>query len=207
MSSSITLSTPQRLSFEFPVSAQKVTNDTAAYNNEIVEKTSTTTAISELRSSNRVSTINPEEITALFNKIKAVASTNLEDKNYQDKELSSYDYLNSTIEEIMDYPIEVKIERDEVNIAILYGSLGINFLDVKRLEVRMELLDRSKEEVTGMANSGGIRKDEEAHLKKTIAGHMDSLQQQKEALLSRSTIKENEVLLFEQLTRDTLLAK
>ena len=207
MSAAITLTTSQSVLSQLSALSQKPSNQsvegTLSYTSAIENKSSTSNSIDELRRSTKITSINPEEVRNLFNQIKAKANTELETNNITNKKLEPFDYLSNNIDEIMDHPIEVKIERDEIEIAILYNSLGINYLDVKRIEVRMELLEIAREEVSENAKNGSITKEQEQSLNKIIKGHMESLLEQKQNLLERKHITENEDLLLEQLKRSS----
>ncbi|WP_077338172.1 hypothetical protein [Pseudocolwellia agarivorans] len=207
MSAAITLTTSQSVLSQLSALSQKPSNQsvegTSSYTSAIENKSSTSNSIDELRRSTKITSINPEEVRSLFNQIKAKSNTELETNNITNKKLEPFDYLSNNIDEIMDHPIEVKIERDEIEIAILYNSLGINYLDVKRIEVRMELLEIAREEVSENAKNGSITKEQEQSLNKIIKGHMESLLEQKQNLLERKHITENEDLLLEQLKRSS----
>lgn len=204
MTSSITLTTAQNLQLQFLTSQQKGVEETHSYKNEVENKPSNTSSTDEFRYSRRASNVNPEKVQALYDEIKAESNSELEAFNLENKALKPFDYISSNIEKIMNYPIEVKIERDEINIAILYNSLGISFLDVKRIEVKMELLELAKEEVAQAEKAGQISKDEANTLKKMIEENMNSLSEEKQSLLERKHIKENEDLLLEQLKRSSV---
>ncbi|XPF94085.1 hypothetical protein ACM9HF_19045 [Colwellia sp. RE-S-Sl-9] len=207
MSAAITLTTSQNVLSQLSALSQKSSSqgveETSSYTSALENESSTSNSIDELRRSSKVTSINPEEVRRLYNQIKEETNTELETFNTTDKALEPFDYLSNNIDGIMDFPIEVKIERDEIEMAILYNSLGINYLDVKRIEVRVELLEIAKEEVRENANNGNITKDQEQSLNKTIKGHMESLLEQKQNILERKHITENEDLLFEQLKRSS----
>ncbi|WP_076418236.1 hypothetical protein [Colwellia sp. UCD-KL20] len=207
MSAAITLTTSQNVLSQLSALSQKSSSQSvegaSSYTSAVENRSSTSNSIDELRRSTKITSINPEEVRNLFNQIKAKANTELETNNITNKKLEPFDYLSNNIDEIMDHPIEVKIERDEIEIAILYNSLGINYLDVKRIEVRMELLEIAREEVSENAKNGSITKDQEQSLNKIIKGHMESLLEQKQNLLERKHITENEDLLLEQLKRSS----
>tara|TARA_R110000850_G_scaffold150425_4_gene272999 strand:+ start:244 stop:567 length:324 start_codon:yes stop_codon:yes gene_type:complete len=99
----------------------------------------------------------------------------------------------------MAVPIEVKIDRDEVNTAILYNRLGISFLDVKRVEVRMEILNLAQTEVDNDADKGLIRKDQQLALTKKIDENLEKLTAQRQSLLDRSNGEESEDVFLVQL--------
>lgn len=52
-----------------------------------------------------------------------------------------------TMREIMEMPIEVSVEPHEVNEALLFNNLGIDFLAYKELKVRIEMLDLTEQEI------------------------------------------------------------
>lgn len=207
MSAAITLTTSQNVLSQLSALSKKSSNqdveETSSYSRNIENKSSTSNSIDELRYSTKISSINKEEVRILFNEIKAKANSELEAYNITNKKLEPFDYLSNNIDEIMEYPIEVKIERDEIEMAILYNSLGINYLDVKRIEVRMELLEIAKEEVSQSAKTGDITKNQQQSLNKVIKGNMESLLEQKQNILERKNITENEDLLLEQLKRSS----
>lgn len=207
MSAAITLTTSQNVLSQLSALSQKPSNqdveETSSYSNTIENKPSTSNSIDELRYSTKITSINPEEVRLLYNQIKAKANYELEAYNITNKKLEPFDYLSNNIDEIIDYPIDVKIERDEIEMAILYNSLGINYLDVKRIEVRMELLEIAKEEVSQSAKTGDITKNQQQSLNKVIKGNMESLLEQKQNILERKNITENEDLLLEQVKRSS----
>jgi len=146
-----------------------------------------------------ISNIKKADIETLFKQVKQVAKEELEALNIENKELKQADYYNKTIDTIMDIPIEVKIDRDEVNTAILYNRMGISFLDIKRLEVRMELLSLAKSEIEESAKKGGIRKDEAQKLTAKVENNMQKMIEQKQNLLNGNKLTVNEQLLFGKL--------
>lgn len=193
MTSSITLTTAQNLQLQFLTSQQKGVEETHSYKNEVENKPSNTSSTDEFRYSRRASNVNPEKVQALYDEIKAESNSELEAFNLENKALKPFDYISSNIEKIMNYPIEVKIERDEINIAILYNSLGISFLDVKRIEVKMELLELAKEEVAQAEKAGQISKDEANTLKKMIEENMNSLSEENKAFLKESILRKMKI--------------
>ena len=99
----------------------------------------------------------------------------------------------------MAVPIEVKIDHDEVNTAILYNRLGISFLDIKRVEVRMEILNLAQTEVDNDADKGLIRKDQQLALTKKIDENLEKLTAQRQSLLDRNNGDESEDVFLVQL--------
>lgn len=170
-----------------------------AFTLQSTEKTASSNAINQSRFSNRISNIDPLEMKALYNQLKTDTDAQLDAFNTTNKDLQPFDYIKNNIDRIADYPIEVKIEPDEINTAILYNSLGINFLDVKRIEMRMDLFELAKGDVKKNETMGLIRKDQANALNKQIQGHMESLLDQKQALLDRKSITDSEKALFKQL--------
>lgn len=156
-------------------------------------------AIENIRGGDRISNIKPEDIEALYAEIKAGSITAIEASNIKNEKLEPFDYLQHNIKEIGDYPIEVSIEPDEVNTAILFNSLGINFLDVKRMEVRMELYEKAKEDVKNSSENNDIRKDQELALMEDIDNRIADLKERKQDLMERKKITESEDELFNQL--------
>ncbi len=170
-----------------------------AFTLQSTEKTASSNAINQSRFSNRISNIDPLEMKALYNQLKTDTDAQLDAFNTTNKDLQPFDYIKNNIDRIADYPIEVKIEPDEINTAILYNSLSINFLDVKRIEMRMDLFELAKGDVKKNETMGLIRKDQANALNKQIQGHMESLLDQKQALLDRKSITDSEKALFKQL--------
>ena len=207
MTSSISLNLNQKMQWQ---NAQLTPNNvinTFAFALESIDKTPSASAnandnanaINELRFGNRISNIDPIEIKALYSQIKTASDAQLDVFKAPNKVLQPFDYLQNNIDTIADYPIEVNIEPDEINTAILYNSLGINFLDVKRIEMRMDLFELAKGDVKNNEKAGLIRKDQADALNEQIQGHMDLLLDQKQALLERKSITDSEEALFKQL--------
>lgn len=167
-----------------------------AIDNVAAPKPSAMTDIKHLR---YISNIKPEEVAAHYESIKTAASKELDETNFGNKLLAPNDYHNATIDKIMAVPIEVKIDRDEVNTAILYNRLGISFLDVKRVEVRMEILNLAQTEVDNGADKGLIRKDQQLALTKKIDENLEKLTAQRQSLLDRNNGDESEEVFLVQL--------
>ena len=49
--------------------------------------------------------------------------------------------------DIMEEPIEVKILPSEINEALLFNNLGINYLEYKELKVRLEMLALAEQDI------------------------------------------------------------
>jgi len=156
--------------------------------------------VAQIESSSRISTINDADVAAIYKTIKQEVKEELEVQNIEGKELAPFDYLNGNIDEIMNFPIEVKIEPDEVNQAIIYNSLGISYLDVKEVEVRMELLAKAKDDVNQQKKQGLIREDQAQNLLDKIERFQTQLEDKKQSLLDGNSKNNNEKLFIEQLT-------
>jgi len=199
VTSSISLNTSQRIQWQQAQSTHNNIIESSSFAAEIKEDSPSSNAINNSRVSHRISNIDPQAIKMLYSQIKTEADAQLNDSNYDNKELKAFDYLQNNIDAIVDYPIEVEIQPDEINAAILYNSLGINYLDVKRIEMRMDLLEEAKGDVSENVKSGAITKKEGAALSEQIQDHQDSLFDQKQALIERKSITESEEALFKQL--------
>ena len=152
----------------------------------------------EMRYSSRISNINQAEVEEIYERLKEEVRTELEESNFENKKLTLFDYLNANIDGIMDFPIEVKIERDEINQAIIYNRLGINFLEVKEIEVRMELLNLAEAEVKEQEGKGHISGNEAQVLFDQIESSRTELMNKKQKLLEGN--KEHDKDFFERLT-------
>ncbi|NRA61408.1 MAG: hypothetical protein HRU25_10965 [Psychrobium sp.] len=199
MTSLISLNGSQKAQWQHAQFTQNNIIVSPAFTLQSTEKTASSNAINQSCFSNRISNIDPLEMKALYNQLKTDSDAQLDAFNTTNKYLQPFDYIENNINRIADYPIEVKIEPDEINTAILYNSLGINFLDVKRIEMRMDLFELAKGDVKKKETMGLIRKDQANALNKQIQGHMESLLDQKQALLDRKSITDSEEALFKQL--------
>ena len=168
-------------------------------NNAAIDLAPNTTSIEELKSSHYISNIKPEEIKVHYEAIKQLARKELDDTNFENKSLTPNNYHDATIDKIMTVPIEVKIDRDEINTAILYNRLGISFLDVKRIETRMEILNLAQKEIDDDADKGLIRKDQQQTLTKKVEEKLTKLVDEKQSILDRSAGNETEEFFLEQV--------
>jgi len=75
----------------------------------------------------------------------------------------------------------------------------ISFLDVKRVEVRMEILNLAQTEVDNDADKGLIRKDQQLALTKKIDENLEKLTAQRQSLLDRNNGDESEDVFLVQL--------
>lgn len=86
-----------------------------------------------------------EQAKALYNTAKDKASQRV-DETLSDRERSIETYKETMIE-IMEMPIEVEILPSEINEALIFNNLGINYLDYKELKVRIEMLSLTEQDI------------------------------------------------------------
>jgi hypothetical protein len=155
------------------------------------------TLIKDLHFSSRISNINESEVKDIYQQIRIATKDELDNANHKDQNLTSFDYLNGAVDKIMNYPVDVKIEWSEVNTAILYNRMGINFLDIKRIEVRMELLALASEEIERDKNT--ISRDKSQELVEKIDSNLNELANRKQSILDDSEAKKKGQKLLEEL--------
>ncbi|MCF2859768.1 hypothetical protein L1286_20000 [Pseudoalteromonas sp. SMS1] len=95
--------------------------------------------------------------------------------------------FRETVIEIMDMPIEVEIEPHEINEALLFGSLGIDFLEYKEAGVRIEMLNLTAQDVN---NTRALQTSDKEKLKELIDEQISKLDLQREEMLAGTFIKE-----------------
>jgi hypothetical protein len=202
MTASITLNNQQVKTHSF---TRKPTNHenqfNSIYSNQIAKQRPKENWVEQIQFSEQITHIKRADLEAIYNEIKLTEKNELNELNFEQKELKPFDYLEGNIDKIMYHPIEVKIDRDEVYTAIIYNRMGINYLDLKRIETRMGLLEIAKEDVEASAEKGNIRKDQAKSLLKQISVNRNELEDDKRALFDNKQMKENEQRLFEQLTK------
>ncbi|MBQ4834727.1 hypothetical protein [Pseudoalteromonas luteoviolacea] len=114
-------------------------------------------------------------------------------KNKVDPDLDERSYAIQLYQEatigIMEMPIEVEIEQHEINEALLFGSLGINFLQYKELGVRIEMLDLMEQDIN---NSTDLRASDKEKLTAVIDDKRSMLEMQREEMLSGTYIEEEQ---------------
>jgi len=202
MTASITINNHQLLPYS--ASGKPISNDNkfnAVFNNQIASQRPKSSSVEQAMFAEQITHIKRADLEAIYDEIKQSVKSELDAANSEQKELKPFDYLEGNIDKIMYHPIEVKIERDEVYTAIIYNRMGINYLDLKKIETRMGLLELAKEDVDANENNGSIRKDQTQQLHKQITTNRETLANEKQALLDNKQLKENEQRLFEQLTR------
>ena len=173
----------------------------AEFNNQITRQRPKSGSIEQVMFAEQITHIKRADLEKIYNEIKWAVKSELDAENFGGKELKPFDYLQGNIDKIMYHPIEVKIDSDEVYTAIIYNRMGINYLDLKRIETRMGLLELAKEDVDINEDQGNIRKDQTQQLYKQITSNRQTLENEKQALLDSKQLKENEQRLFEQLTK------
>jgi len=189
---------PAPLAHEPKNNVKKFNNE---FNNLITKQVTQSSSTKEVMFSEQITQIKRSDLETIYNEIKLTVKNELDAANLEQKELKPFDYLEGNIDKIMYHPIEVKIERDEIYTAIIYNRMGINYLDLKRIETRMGLLELAKEDVDTNEHQGNIRKDQSQQLHEQIINNREKLENEKQALLDNKQLKENEQRLFEQLTR------
>jgi len=173
----------------------------SVYSSEIAKQRPKSASVEKIHFSEQITHIKRSDLEAIYEEIKVAVKRELNEVNFEQKELKPFDYLEGNIDKIMYHPIDVKIERDEVYTAIIHNRMGINYLDLKRIETRMGLLELAKEDVEANEKNSNIRKDQSQQLLKQITSNRTELEAQKQALLDNEQLKENEQRLFEQLTK------
>lgn len=158
-------------------------------------------AFAQTQYSSRISNIKQSDIEALYQVLKKEVKEELDTLNIESKKLESFDYLNGNIDKIMSASVEVKIERDEIYLAIIYGRLGINYLEVKKIEVKIELLGLAKNEVIQQREEGLITEKQAQVLYDKIEINLVRLGEQKQRLLKGNNVNQDEELFLEQLTK------
>jgi len=201
MTASITIHSQQLISH--PITSKSKNNDNqfnSIFNNQMAKQSPRSDSVEQLMFPDQITRIKRSNLEAIYKEIKLTVKSELDAVNLGKEKLTPYDYLEGSIDKIMSHPIEVKIDRDEVYTAIIYNRMGINYLDLKKIETRIGLLELAKEDVETSEKKGIVRKDQTQHLYQQISGNRDKLENEKEALLDNKQMKENEQRLFEQLT-------
>jgi len=114
-------------------------------------------------------------------------------KQTMDSDLSKRDYdlsyFNKVIKEITQVPIEVEVERHEMKQAILFARLGIDFLKVKEIEVKIDMLTLTGQDVE---SSTALMQSDKDTLLERIKDLKAQLEEQKVALMKGETPEEFE---------------
>ncbi|MEI5637750.1 MULTISPECIES: hypothetical protein [unclassified Pseudoalteromonas] len=88
---------------------------------------------------------------------------------------------------IMEIPIDVEITADEMNQAVLFNHLGLDFKEYKTLQARSELLGMLKQEIM---EDGKLLRSDKDKLESLIADAQKRLEKAQEALLAGEDITE-----------------
>lgn len=153
--------------------------------------------INNVNFSNKISHIDASEVKDIYQKIRSEANEDLDEASDKSQGLTIFDYLSEAVDRIMDYSLDVKIEWKEVNTAILYNRMGINFLDIKRIEVRMELLALARQELE--ENKASMSAEKRQKLAEKIDNNLSELANRKQSILDGSEVKKQGQLFLEKL--------
>ncbi|WP_042149342.1 MULTISPECIES: hypothetical protein [unclassified Pseudoalteromonas] len=98
-------------------------------------------------------------------------------------------YFNKVIKEITEVPIKVEVERHEMKDAILFARLGIDFLKVKEIEVKIDMLTLTGQDIE---SSSALTQSDKDILRERINDLKVQLEEQKAALMKGETPEELE---------------
>ena len=115
--------------------------------------------------------------------IKQTMDSNLSKRDY---DLS---YFNKLLKEITEMPIEVEVERHEMKQAVLFTRLGIDFLKVKEIEVKIDMLTLTGQDIE---SSTVLMQSDKETLLERIKDLKAQLEEQKVALMKGETPEELE---------------
>jgi hypothetical protein len=115
--------------------------------------------------------------------VKQTMDSSLEKRDY---DLS---YFNKVIKEITEIPIEVEVERHEMKDAILFARLGIDFLKVKEIEVKIDMLTLTGQDIE---SSTALMQSDKDTLLEHIKDLKAQLYEQKVTLMKGETPEELE---------------
>ncbi|MBE0370789.1 hypothetical protein [Pseudoalteromonas aurantia] len=116
--------------------------------------------------------------TFYYEKIKGHANSVVDDSLPADK--YSKGLHHETLSQIMKMPIDVEVERHEMQQALLFNSLGIDFLAYKELGVRREMLALAEDDIMG---DDRLADYEKARFVDAIRGFDARLEEAQNALL------------------------
>ncbi|MBU2970872.1 hypothetical protein KO527_16085 [Pseudoalteromonas sp. C2R02] len=98
-------------------------------------------------------------------------------------------YFNKIIKEITEVPIKVEVERHEMKEAILFARLGIDFLKVKEIEIKIEMLTLTGQDIE---SSTALTQSDKDIFRERINALKMQLEEQKAALMKGETPEELE---------------
>ena len=116
---------------------------------------------------------------ALYNTAKDKASERVDD-TLSDRE-RSIDTYRETMIEIMEMPIDVEISPSEINEALIFNNLSINYLDYKELKLRMEMLSLTEQDID---KDSALHRSDKEKLRNMTADLSAQLQLQLDDLLA-----------------------
>lgn len=116
---------------------------------------------------------------ALYNTAKDKASERVDD-TLSDRE-RSIDTYKETMIEIMEMPIDVEISPSEINEALIFNNLGINYLEYKELKVPMEMLSLTEQDID---EDSALHRSDKEKLRNMTADLSAQLQLQIDDLLA-----------------------
>lgn len=99
-------------------------------------------------------------------------------------------YFNKIIKEITEVPIKVEVERHEMKEAILFARLGIDFLKVKEIEIKIEMLTLTGQDIE---SSTALTQSDKDIFRERINALKMQLEEQKAALMKGETPEELEL--------------
>lgn len=100
-------------------------------------------------------------------------------------------YFSKVLKEITQVPTQVEVERHEMKKAILFSRLGIDFLKVKEIEVKIDMLTLTEQDVE--SSTALVQSDKDA-LRERIKDLKTQLEAQKVALMKGETPEKLEPL-------------
>ncbi|KZN63777.1 hypothetical protein N473_15785 [Pseudoalteromonas luteoviolacea CPMOR-1] len=110
------------------------------------------------------------------------------DPELEDERLREIQLYKETTIEIMDMPIEVEIEQHEINEALLFGSLGIDFLKYKEMGVRIDMLNLMEQDIN---SSQTLLSSDKEKLKSVLNERRQVLERQREEMLAGTYLEQN----------------
>lgn len=110
------------------------------------------------------------------------------DPELEDDRLKEIQLYQETMIEIMDMPIEVEIEQHEINEALLFGSLGIDFLQYKEMGVRIDMLNLMEQDIN---SSQTLLTSDKEKLKSVLNERREALELQREEMLAGTYLEQN----------------
>ncbi|MBE0357228.1 hypothetical protein [Pseudoalteromonas phenolica] len=120
-----------------------------------------------------------EQAKHLYNTAREKASERVDD-TLSDRERALETYKETMIE-IVEMPFDVEISPSEINEALIFNNLGINYLDYKELKVRMEMLSLAEQDID---EDSALHRSDKEKLRNMTADLRAQLQLQIDDLLA-----------------------